>query len=815
MLFFSGYAFSADVIINLAPQNDYFVGRNSLLDQSSRILKHHAKILLSGTGGIGKTQIAKRYAWAHVNDYDVIWWINANQLVTAQAVDLAHKWNQSIKTPSIKISDDTDVVWNNVLAVLSETPKNWLIVYDDYQPLVTNTKYIDQILQYTAKVPTHHLIATSRNTHQKGNFTEMKPIDTFTRTESIELLNKLPKCKYKHKETLNELAALLKDYPLAIAQAFAYIKTDIAEMSADDYILYYKTKRETLTQAKAVFVQDNVDGSLIDNYRFTAEVTVGLTIDQIKKESQEAYLLLNFMSMFYHQSIPKQILLAYFDGDKAKLSLSLNILKKYGLVDEQIKNDGKTNDARGLDENKINEAYEKHKEDEKNKKNRKSKQQSENENTVTDDSLYSMHELIREIIFLNITDKEREKLLAKASAVLNKVMQDMLDYSIPLLTNQYYYLNHINHVHTQSINYQIYNDDLADIKIRELEYILTEKRDKDRSLQIINSIDFLLDKMWFVRPLTKARFLLMKAAYSAWMSDDLDLSIAQAKEAETYLKKQKSIRNEEYMMLYLRLSQNYVLQGDFENALKYTDLAEKIIQTDKTTNTGNIAVIFQAKAIALLDQGDFDQSLFYLDKANEASININRNCQTMLIAVYAYKIRLLIYKNEIQKSLDLAILAEEIIDRELPKKNYFSSVPLVARAHAYLALQEYDKAKKNVYMAITLLKDFYPNHAQKGNRRLGFAYQLAGDIEYAQKDYEKALVYYEKSEKMYETGLKYTKIREFSDLLTKMCRAYHRDIDLTNANRYYRKQMTLFGEYHTNSLDLKLYFAAVKPYSDL
>lgn len=453
MLFFSEYAFSADVIINLAPQNDYFVGRNSLLDESSKVLKHHAKILLSGTGGVGKTQIAKRYTWAHVNDYDVIWWINANQLVTAQALDLANKWNKSIKAPMIKISDDSDAVWNAMLKVLSETSKNWLVIYDDYQPLVTNKKYIDQVLQYTTNTPAHHLIVTSRNNDQKGNFTEMKHIDTFTRAESIELLDKLPKCKYKHKETLNELAAILKDYPLAIAQAFAYIKTDIAEMSADDYILYYKTKRETLTQAKAVFVQDNADGSLIDNYRLTAEVTVGLTIEQIKKESDEAYLLLNFMSMFHHQSIPKQMLLTYFDGDKAKLSLSLNILKKYGLIDEQIKKN------------------------EKNGENKKSKQQSENENSVTDDSLYSMHELIREIVFLNITDKERKELLAKASAVLNKVMPDMLDYSIPLLTNQYYYLNHIDYVHTQSINHQVYNDDLADIKIRELEYILTEKRD--------------------------------------------------------------------------------------------------------------------------------------------------------------------------------------------------------------------------------------------------------------------------------------------------------------------------------------------------
>jgi DNA-binding SARP family transcriptional activator len=87
------------VVWNVPMRNPHFTGRTGLLDQLHQRLHagEHTLVVqaLYGLGGVGKTQLAIEYAHRFATDYELVWWINAEQpvLVAEQFARLADKLN--------------------------------------------------------------------------------------------------------------------------------------------------------------------------------------------------------------------------------------------------------------------------------------------------------------------------------------------------------------------------------------------------------------------------------------------------------------------------------------------------------------------------------------------------------------------------------------------------------------------------------------------------------------------------------------------------------------------------------------------------
>src|SRR5262245_13357319 len=219
----------------IPPRNKNFTGREKLLEklrsgmtagnvgQVTVVLPQAFPHALHGLGGVGKTQMAVEYAYRYGNEYDLVWWISADQRVLIRSsLALLAPYLDLPSAAAIGVED----VANAVLDALrrGKPYDRWLLIFD-------NADEPEDIRDVISDGPVHVLI-TSRN-HRWEDVVEAVPVDVFTREESIAFLNKRVR-KAIAPGDADRLAEQLGDLPLALEQAGA-LQAETG-MSAVEYI---------------------------------------------------------------------------------------------------------------------------------------------------------------------------------------------------------------------------------------------------------------------------------------------------------------------------------------------------------------------------------------------------------------------------------------------------------------------------------------------------------------------------------------------------------------------------------------------------
>ena len=228
---------------NVPPRNANFIGRADELGKIRASLSAGQVMTvqaLRGMGGIGKTHTAIEYAHQYATDYEVVWWVEAEQ-----AALIAEQFAALGALLGLPAAPDTTAA---VRAVCNDLRRRqaWLLIFD-------NAERIED-LRPVLPGGTGHVLVTTR----RGGFRVLGPVldlGVFDRANAVTLLH----CRAPNlsSDEANALAEALGDLPLALEQAAAFL--DQTGLPAAEYLDLLRVRaRELYARGRAAGHQDTI-----------------------------------------------------------------------------------------------------------------------------------------------------------------------------------------------------------------------------------------------------------------------------------------------------------------------------------------------------------------------------------------------------------------------------------------------------------------------------------------------------------------------------------------------------------------------------
>jgi len=212
-------------IFNVPVATRTFVGRTSQLQRLGEELVGKGAVAITqvhaihGMGGVGKTQLAARFAREHRDDYDVVWGLRAEQPATLRA-DLAEL---AAQLGLVEASGEDEAQAVDAALLWLERSARWLVIFDN----APNPAAIGGLLVEGAG---GNVVITSRTHADWGAIgARAVALDVWPREETVAFLRR--RTSERDPDVLDGIADALGDLPLALEQAAAYANTQAITLS--------------------------------------------------------------------------------------------------------------------------------------------------------------------------------------------------------------------------------------------------------------------------------------------------------------------------------------------------------------------------------------------------------------------------------------------------------------------------------------------------------------------------------------------------------------------------------------------------------
>ncbi|MFJ5208976.1 MULTISPECIES: FxSxx-COOH system tetratricopeptide repeat protein [Streptomyces] len=300
---------------NVPARNPGLVGRDELLvDLRGRLASGPtaAPVALHGQAAVGKSQVAVEYAHRFCGDYELVWWVRAEDpaLIPDQLARLAVALGGVDATTSAQ-----DAV--PALAAELRSRARWLIVFDDAE----DPEAVAACLPSGAG----HVLITSRNPRWHELATPV-PVGVLARRDSVSLLR--ARTPWLTATDTDRLAAALDDWPLALVQAAEVLATT----SVRDYLEQLTDRAGEVTDA----------GKPLD-YPRTLAAQIRLSMRRLRAQDSQAAQVLHACALLAPEPFALPVLegrrrpgASSFIGqvlvDRTGRNRVLTVLQRHGLA---------------------------------------------------------------------------------------------------------------------------------------------------------------------------------------------------------------------------------------------------------------------------------------------------------------------------------------------------------------------------------------------------------------------------------------------------------------------------------------------------